>query len=144
MTKEFDQLYESIIHEVLSGSNKRNKNSTNRLYSKNNPGMGRKGGRMRDLKHATPMPRQILKHAAHIRSVGQTMGNETGAETKKPGANPVYAKRGLRHMRNDSQRHIQKGNNPYSSNHFEKGTQLNLAKRREKLLKSVEPEELFK
>lgn len=123
MTDAFDELYKTIISEVLVGSKKRNK----RLEENNTP----------DVNHITPTPRIINKHPAHIRPVGQSIGNETGVHSKDPNAKPVYAKGGLRRMKNASQRSRSLRNSPYSSNHDKFGTRRTLATRREKLLKSV-------
>ena len=126
MTNKFDTLFESIITEVLSGSKKRNKV----------PGMGRKGGPQRDINHITPMPRQMDKHAAHIRPVGKVIGNETGVHSKDPLSKPVYSKNGIKPFQNSSQRELKGGNGPYSVDHAKFGTKRRLFKRRQNLLRS--------
>lgn len=123
MTEEFDKLYNTIISEVLVGSKKRNKK-----LDENN---------LADVNHITAMPRNINKHPAHIRPISKTIGNETGVHSKKPDAKPVYAKGGMRHMKNASQRASSLKASPYSSNHFKHGTRRTLADRRRKLIKSL-------
>ena len=143
MTKSFDTLYESIISEVVVGSKKRNRIGQNnpRMRRKHKPGMGRKGGRLRDADHITAMPRQIKKHAAHIRPVGKTIGNETGKHSKDPLAKPVYGKGigGMKLRNNPSQRGIatKRTGNPYSSNHFDNATDRRIMDRMEKVVKNV-------
>lgn len=127
MTNNFDALYESLLSEVVVGSAKRNK-----------PGMGRKGGKLRDINHVTSKPRRIKKHAAHIRPVGKSIGNETGKHSKNPNSKPVYSKSGVKPNKNRSQRSLKVKGNPYSSRHDEFGTQRKIADRREKLLKNME------
>lgn len=139
MTKNFDKVCESIIRETLVGSKKRNK------VAPKNPGMGRKGGRARDLKHARPMPRQLKSHPAHIRPTQKVTGNETGVHSKRPDSKPVYAKNGVKPMVNKSQRSLTltpraKGGTPYSANHMARGTQRRHLKRKEKLLKAMKTE----
>ncbi len=126
MTNKFDALCESIISEVLSGSNKRNKV----------PGMGRKNGPQRDINHIIPMARNIQKHAAHIRPVGKVIGNETGVHSKDPTSKPVYAKNGIKPFQNSSQRDLKGGSGPYSVDHAKFGTKRKLKSRRERLLRS--------
>lgn len=89
-----------------------------------------------DINHIVQNPRLIKKHAAHIRPVGQAIGNETGVHSKRPDAKPVYAKDGRKKMRNASQR-LKANKSPYSSEHYKAGTKRNFVDRREKLLKGM-------
>lgn len=120
MTKNFNTLYESIINEVLSGSKKRNRKT---------PGMGRKGGKSRDLAHATPMPREV-DHPAHLMPYRKSKINNTGAGSKDPTSHPVYMKNGVKPSHNKSQR----GFSPYSSNHNRNQTKRNHMDRRRNMI----------
>jgi|TARA_R110000803_G_scaffold29817_1_gene67763 hypothetical protein len=129
MTRKFNQVYENILHETLVGSKKRNKL----------PGMGRKGGKQRDLAHARAQARQLKKHAAHIRPSNKVTGNETGVHSKRPDSKPVYAnKNGIKPMTNTSQRTLPKGKRPYSSNHTDRGVTRKLKDDREKIMRDLE------
>lgn len=116
MTEKFDRLIESLLREVLSGTSKRNK--------------------LKDMNHITPTPR-ILNNPSHIRPVNKSIGNETGVHSKDPDSKPVYYKRGVKPSKNKSQRNKLNSKNPYSARHDKHGTQLNLAARREKMLKNL-------
>lgn len=115
MTDKFESLLESLLKEVLIGTQKRNK--------------------LRDLNHITPTPR-ILNNPSHIRPINKSIGNETGVHSKRPDSKPVYHKNGIKPNKNKSQRPLS-NKTPYSARHDKAGTKRNLMARREKLLKTL-------